>query len=156
MPSRTTIIAVIGKIIPTGAVLLATMPAFASHYHHGPTAGKSYKSKHAKPAAHATSTRPRAMDDARATEIQISLVKAGYLPSVSGHWDEASAEAMRKLQADNGWQTKLIPDSRALIKLGLGPGSDAQTAIPATSGSTASSDGTSAGTGSHAELAHPQ
>lgn len=156
MPSRTTVLGIIGKTIATGAVLLATTPAFASHYHHGPTAGKSHKSKHGKPVAHATSTRPRAMDDARATEIQTSLVKAGYLPSVSGHWDEASAEAMRKLQADNGWQTKLIPDSRALIKLGLGPGSDAQTAVPATSGSAASGDSTSAGTGSHAELAHSQ
>jgi hypothetical protein len=27
---------------------------------------------------------------------------------------------MEKLQADNGWQTKLVPDSRAIIKLGLG------------------------------------
>ena len=30
---------------------------------------------------------------------------------------------MEKLQADNGWQTKLVPDARAIIKLGLGPGS---------------------------------
>jgi hypothetical protein len=28
---------------------------------------------------------------------------------------------MQKFQGDNGWQTKLIPDSRAIIKLGLGP-----------------------------------
>jgi hypothetical protein len=28
---------------------------------------------------------------------------------------------MQKFQADNGWQTKLMPDSRAIIKLGLGP-----------------------------------
>jgi len=28
---------------------------------------------------------------------------------------------MQKMQADNGWQTKMIPDSRAIIKLGLGP-----------------------------------
>lgn len=28
---------------------------------------------------------------------------------------------MLKFQADQGWQTKLTPDSRALIKLGLGP-----------------------------------
>jgi len=28
---------------------------------------------------------------------------------------------MTKFQADQGWQTKLTPDSRALIKLGLGP-----------------------------------
>jgi hypothetical protein len=27
---------------------------------------------------------------------------------------------MEKLQGDNGWQTKLVPDSRAIIKLGLG------------------------------------
>ena len=29
-----------------------------------------------------------------------------------------------KFQHDNGWQTKLVPDSRALIKLGLGPSHD--------------------------------
>jgi hypothetical protein len=28
---------------------------------------------------------------------------------------------MLKFQADQGWQTKITPDSRALIKLGLGP-----------------------------------
>ena len=28
---------------------------------------------------------------------------------------------MQKYQADQGWQTKLMPDSRALVKLGLGP-----------------------------------
>jgi hypothetical protein len=28
---------------------------------------------------------------------------------------------MQKFQSDNGWQTKLMPDSRAIIKLGLGP-----------------------------------
>jgi hypothetical protein len=28
---------------------------------------------------------------------------------------------MQKFQADQGWQTKLMPDSRALMKLGLGP-----------------------------------
>ena len=66
-------------------------------------------------------SRPRAIDDARATQIQDALVKAGYLQEVSGHWDTESQAAMQKLQADNGWQTKLIPDSRALIKLGLGP-----------------------------------
>jgi len=28
---------------------------------------------------------------------------------------------MERYQSDNGWQTKVVPDSRALIKLGLGP-----------------------------------
>ena len=36
---------------------------------------------------------------------------------------------MQKFQADQGWQTKLTPDSRALKKLGLGP--DYSTAINA-------------------------
>lgn len=36
---------------------------------------------------------------------------------------------MQKYQADQGWQTKLMPDSRALLKLGLGP--DYSTAINA-------------------------
>ena len=36
---------------------------------------------------------------------------------------------MQKYQADQGWQTKLMPDSRALKKLGLGP--DYSTAINA-------------------------
>jgi hypothetical protein len=28
---------------------------------------------------------------------------------------------MRRYQSDHGWQTKEVPDSRALISLGLGP-----------------------------------
>jgi len=28
------------------------------------------------------------------------------------------------MQGDNGWQNKTVPDSRALIKLGLGPNQD--------------------------------
>jgi hypothetical protein len=36
---------------------------------------------------------------------------------------------MQKFQSDQGWQTKLMPDSRALVKLGLGP--DYSTAINA-------------------------
>jgi hypothetical protein len=28
---------------------------------------------------------------------------------------------MQRYQADHGWQSKEVPDSRALIKLGLGP-----------------------------------
>jgi hypothetical protein len=28
---------------------------------------------------------------------------------------------MQRYQADHGWQTKVTPDARALIKLGLGP-----------------------------------
>ena len=40
----------------------------------------------------------------------------------SGKWDDATQQAMRHYQADQGWQSKSVPDSRALIRLGLGPG----------------------------------
>jgi hypothetical protein len=81
---------------------------------------------------------PRGIDDARATQIQAALVKAGYLTGEpSGHWDAQSQTAMVKLQGDNGWQTKLVPDSRALIKLGLGPG-NTPAAIPGSTSSAAS------------------
>lgn len=64
----------------------------------------------------------RSIDDERATEIQNALIKQGYLAGeASGHWDSETESAMQKLQSDNGWQTKLVPDSRAIIKLGLGP-----------------------------------
>jgi hypothetical protein len=68
----------------------------------------------------------RSIDDSRATQIQSALVKSGYLSgdAASGHWDSQTEAAMQKMQADNGWQTKLIPDSRAIIKLGLGPAHD--------------------------------
>jgi peptidoglycan hydrolase-like protein with peptidoglycan-binding domain len=63
-----------------------------------------------------------AMDTERATQIQTALIKSGYLSGeATGSWDAQSIAAMQKLQSDNGWQTKIVPDSRALIKLGLGP-----------------------------------
>jgi hypothetical protein len=108
-------------ILATGLLLMTAVPGQASRLHHGPTAGR-HKVKAA------SVSRPRAMDDERATEIQNALVKAGYLQSASGHWDATSEAAMEKLQADNGWQTKLVPDSRALIKLGLGPNAEASAA----------------------------
>ncbi len=62
------------------------------------------------------------MEPARATEIQAALIRNGYLAGEpSGTWDAQSVAAMQKLQADNGWQSKITPDARALIKLGLGP-----------------------------------
>ncbi|SNT01373.1 hypothetical protein SAMN05421770_103459 [Granulicella rosea] len=41
--------------------------------------------------------------------------------SATGVWDAQTETAMQKLQSDNGWQTKIVPDARAIIKLGLGP-----------------------------------
>ena len=58
----------------------------------------------------------------RVTEIQQALIRAHYLSGeANGLWDERTRAAMQKYQADQGWQTKLTPDARALKKLGLGP-----------------------------------
>ena len=78
-------------------------------------------SKHGKAKSKKTIAHPP-MDTARATTIQTALIKSGYLSGEpTGTWDAQSMAAMQKLQSDNGWQTKIVPDSRALIKLGLGP-----------------------------------
>jgi peptidoglycan hydrolase-like protein with peptidoglycan-binding domain len=55
-------------------------------------------------------------------EIQSALIREHYLNGEpNGSWDSRTKAAMAKYQGDNGWQTKKVPDSRAIIKLGLGP-----------------------------------
>ncbi|PYX83239.1 MAG: hypothetical protein DMG70_11035 [Acidobacteria bacterium] len=64
-------------------------------------------------------------DTQRTFQIQQALIREHYLEGEpTGIWDQESQSAMERYQADNGWQTKTIPDSRALIKLGLGPNHD--------------------------------
>ena len=79
------------------------------------------------------------MTTERASEIQSALIQRGYLTGdPTGAWDSTSIAAMQKLQSDNGWQTKFVPDSRAIIKLGLGPStSPAPSATAAASPQTA-------------------
>ena len=65
------------------------------------------------------------IDSERAQAIQEALIRQHYLTGeATGTWNDASEAAMRRYQADNGWQSKTVPDSRALIKLGLGPSKD--------------------------------
>jgi hypothetical protein len=67
----------------------------------------------------------QAIDPTRAREIQTALVREHYMQGEpSGSWDAATQAAMQRYQADQGWQSKTTPDSRALIKLGLGPSHD--------------------------------
>jgi hypothetical protein len=64
----------------------------------------------------------RGIDEERTRAIQTALIREHYMTGEpSGTWDQATREAMTRFQGDNGWQTKITPDSRALIKLGLGP-----------------------------------
>ncbi len=90
----------------------------------------------------------RAIAPERATQIQTALIHQNYLTgSPSGQWDSQTEAAMQKYQADHGWQTKLTPDSRALIALGLGPStaSGPQT-LPANTYSAPSTEPAEAGT----------
>jgi len=65
------------------------------------------------------------IDPERARTIQEALIREHYLSGEpTGTWNQASEDAMRRYQADHGWQTKEVPDSRALISLGLGPSKD--------------------------------
>jgi len=111
------------------AFLLAS-PAFASHVHRGPTAGAIHHS-HRLLRHHSRRVRgQQAIEPDRVMQIQQALIGQHYLSGEpTGKWDATTIAAMQKYQADNGWQTKLTPDSRALKKLGLGP--DYSTAINA-------------------------
>ena len=117
----------LGRIFFASSILIAgSVSGLAmTHSRRGPTSPKLFNRrapKAAKPSGQ------RAIDDSRATVIQSALIKQGYLSGeATGHWDSQTESAMQKLQADNGWQTKIIPDSRAIIKLGLGPNQESST-----------------------------
>jgi hypothetical protein len=65
------------------------------------------------------------IDSERAQSIQEALIREHYLNGeATGTWNQASEDAMRRYQSDHGWQSKTVPDARALIKLGLGPSHD--------------------------------
>jgi peptidoglycan hydrolase-like protein with peptidoglycan-binding domain len=127
-----------GKTLFSSALLLSiALPCSAyTHSRRGPTSPKLFHKRSksaAKPAGQ------RGIDDTRAGQIQASLIKSGYLSGeASGHWDSQTEAAMQKFQGDNGWQTKLIPDSRAIIKLGLGPTQNSTAGISAMTNSETS------------------
>ena len=96
-------------------------------------AAKSAATGHTASAQHHSARRKKSsrvrgqkkIDPERARTIQEALIREHYLTGEpTGMWNQASEEAMRRYQADHGWQTKEVPDSRALISLGLGPSKD--------------------------------
>jgi hypothetical protein len=118
----------IRKSLPT-LLLLAVVPCVAippTHHTHPATTHSALR--HANSSTHKAVTSSvhhetaAGMSSDRATQIQTALIKSGYMTGEpTGVWNADSTAAMQKLQGDNGWQTKITPDSRALIKLGLGP-----------------------------------
>lgn len=111
---------------------LAVTPAFASRTHRAPTSGHSrtVSSKKGKKKEVSHIHGQRTIDSDRATQIQTALIRQKYLAGApTGQWDSQTQVAMRQYQSDHGWQTKLTPDSRALISLGLGPNHTEDSAI---------------------------
>jgi len=101
-----------GLALPAAATAHATRKASSSkHSKHHRAKKTSWKKKG-----------QQGIQPERATEIQQALIREHYLTGeASGVWDSRTEQALSKYQGDNGWQTKVTPDSRALIKLGLGP-----------------------------------
>lgn len=82
----------------------------------------SRKTGNSKPGNKKTARGQQKIDSERAQAIQEALIRVHYLDGEpAGTWNESSEDAMRRYQADHGWQSKVVPDSRALISLGLGP-----------------------------------
>ena len=100
---------------------LVASPALATPVHKT-TASSSARNSHHKAVKSHKLHGQQAIEPARVTEIQQALIREHYLTGeASGKWDATTEAAMQKYQADHGWQTKLMPDSRAIKALGLGP-----------------------------------
>ena len=113
-----------GLALLISAALLAP-PAFAASVRHSSASTHASATSHKHSHSRHQSRRARgqqAIDQDRVTQIQEALVREHYLTAdPTGDWDSTTVAAMQKYQADHGWQTKLMPDPRALKSLGLGP-----------------------------------
>ena len=119
-----TIASISCAVFALAAVTSATTTTHSKPKHAKLSASHSSSRHHsAKPAVKsARSHGQHSIDEDRTREIQTALIREHYLSGEpTGVWDQNSKDAMLKYQAANGWQTKITPDSRALIKLGLGP-----------------------------------
>jgi peptidoglycan hydrolase-like protein with peptidoglycan-binding domain len=112
----------------SGLVVILLLAAATLHASTKPT---KHKRTAKTPKTHLKRTRgwkhhgQQTVDGRRTEQIQQALIQSHYLDGEpSGAWDSKTQEALRRYQAANGWQSKVVPDSRALIKLGLGPSND--------------------------------
>ena len=96
---------------------LSSSPKYSLATH---SASRKHSVKHSTAGAARTHAQ-RGIDAERTQAIQSALIREHYMSGTpTGVWDQQTKDALAKYQADNGWQTKITPDSRALIKLGLG------------------------------------
>jgi peptidoglycan hydrolase-like protein with peptidoglycan-binding domain len=139
-------------------LLLAGLASATTHKKtsHSPSktkhSSKHSSKKHGKSSKGKKVRGQRSIDDQRAQQIQTALIREHYLDGEpTGQWDQRTRDAMQKYQSANGWQTKVVPDSRALIKLGLGPSQEnlinpetaATAAVPVSASAPPTGGGTS-------------
>ena len=106
------------------ALLLVLAQPWQAYARKSSTTGSSHAKHHARRARKGAWKHhgQQKIDSDRAREIQTALIREKYMDGEpSGNWDAQTKAAMTRYQADHGWQTKMLPDSRALISLGLGP-----------------------------------
>jgi hypothetical protein len=130
-PIRNWLIAVLCGLLclSVHSVASTTTPSTKSTKTVSPSSSKSAThKKRSSTKAKSKSSKKRgqkAIESERAEQIQKALIREHYMEGQpSGKWDDATQAALRRYQADQGWQSKSVPDSRALIKLGLGPSHD--------------------------------
>jgi len=118
----------ISMLLAASAGATSTQPTKSSSNSHksakSTKSGKSSSSKSTKKKSAKSSTAhgQRGIDPTRTREIQEALIREHYLTGEpTGAWNQSTKDALAHFQEANGWQTKSVPDSRALIKLGLGP-----------------------------------
>src|SRR5579863_2917573 len=106
----------------------ASHPATGKRSKTSTAAATRSKSKYAssrKNGKRKTARGQQKIEPERAQAIQEALIREHYLSGeAAGTWNQSSEDAMRRYQADHGWQSKEVPDARALISLGLGPSHD--------------------------------
>ena len=148
-------VAVFGLLLLAGVCFGQTStPKSTSSLTTASTNGKKKSIKRTRGLARAKKRGQQKIDNSRTQAIQEALIREHYLAGEpSGAWDSSTQRACEKYQADHGWQTRVVPDSRALISLGLGPDHDhllnpetAMTSSPAkphAASSTDQSDGQS-------------
>jgi peptidoglycan hydrolase-like protein with peptidoglycan-binding domain len=110
------------SLAQSGATSGTTAPAKKPVPKHPSTkAAKSISGRKSRKAASRQRGQQK-IDSSRTMEIQQALIREHYLSGdPSGKFDDATQQALRRYQAANRWQSKTVPDARALIKLGLGP-----------------------------------
>ena len=117
-------------VIALALAALAPQPASARKKKSAPkTTAKKVKKAPAQP------SRKGQTDPApdRYRQIQEALAAKGYLPAdqASGQWNDASADALKRFQADQNLDATGKVNSLSLIALGLGPKHDATPTVVA-------------------------